>query len=489
MIMKKYNYIILISALIILMLGSCKKDWLEVPPEGQVTPEGYYSTQQRAEEIVNAVYNNMLQWDEHSFSWIGMSSITSDDADKGSSDGDTGADKDKMQNFTYSATDLSINEIWVANFRGISRANRAIDVLPDVAIETKLKHRLIAEARFLRAYFYFNLVRCYGGVPLVDKVIDPTDQEELARLNVRASVDDIYNLIIGDLTYAKDSLYSKTEYEAKDLGRATKGAAKGLLAKVYLYRKDFQKAHELTQDIINSGEYGLVSDYATIWREVGENSEESLFEAQAVGAPIGLGVQQYTVVQGVRGQFGWGFNVPSEDLKNAYEPGDPRLDATFIFPGDTMWDGTVIIENCPNPDYNEKAYISKTQESYNGNDDQTNKNLRILRYAEILLIDAETANELGDAAGAKESLNKVRTRVGLPDVTDSDQTILRNKIWKERRVELAMEHDRFFDLVRQGRAAQVLGPLGFTAGKNELFPVPQAQIDVSGGTLIQNPGY
>jgi starch-binding outer membrane protein, SusD/RagB family len=154
-----------------------------------------------------------------------------------------------------------------------------------------------------------------------------------------------------------------------------------------------------------------------------------------------------------------------------------------------MWDGTVIIENCPNPDYNEKAYISKTQESYNGNDDQTNKNLRILRYAEILLIDAETANELGDAAGAKESLNKVRTRVGLPDVTDSDQTILRNKIWKERRVELAMEHDRFFDLVRQGRAAQVLGPLGFTAGKNELFPVPQAQIDVSGGTLIQNPGY
>ena len=243
--MKKYQYNILAALFLLLILGSCKKDWLDVPPEGQITPEGYYSTPQRAEEIVNAIYNNMLQWDEHTFSWIGMSSITSDNADKGSSDGDTGADKDKMQNFTYSATDLSINEVWVANYRGITRSNTALDVLPGVALEESFKHRLIAEARFLRAYYYFNLVRCYGDVPLVDKVIDPTDQEELDKLNVRATADEIYNLIISDLNYAKDSLYSKSDYDSRDLGRVTTGAAKGLLAKVYMYRGEWQKVLEL----------------------------------------------------------------------------------------------------------------------------------------------------------------------------------------------------------------------------------------------------
>ena len=487
--MKKYNYIFLISILIILISGSCKKDWLDVPPEGQITPEGYYSTPQRAEEIVNAIYNNMLQWDEHTFSWIGMTSITSDNADKGSSDGDTGTDKDKMQNFTYSPTDLSINEVWVANYRGISRANTALSVLPDVALEEAFKNRLIGEARFLRAYFYFNLVRCYGGIPLINNVIDPTNQEELSKLNVRASADEIYNLIIEDLSYAKDNLYGVNDYESRDLGRATSGAATGLLAKVYMYRADWQKVFDLTNEVINSNEYRLVDDYATIWRESGENSEESLFEVQGVGGPVNLGIQGYMVTQAVRGQFGWGFNSPSESLENAYEAGDPRKDATIIFPGDTMWDGTVIIDNPPNPRYNEKAYVSRTQETFNGQDWESNKNLRILRYAEILLLNAEAANELGDANKARESLNMVRARVGMPDVTVSDQALLRTAIWHERRVELAMEHDRFFDVIRQGRGAELFGPLGFTAGKNELFPVPQTQIDISGGTLSQNPGY
>jgi hypothetical protein len=210
---------------------------------------------------------------------------------------------------------------------------------------------------------------------------------------------------------------------------------------------------------------------------------------QGVGGPVNLGIQGYMVTQAVRGQFGWGFNSPSESLENAYEAGDPRKDATIIFPGDTMWDGTVIIDNPPNPRYNEKAYVSRTQETFNGQDWESNKNLRILRYAEILLLNAEAANELGDANKAKESLNMVRARVGMPDVTVSDQALLRTAIWHERRVELAMEHDRFFDVIRQGRGAELFGPLGFTAGKNELFPVPQTQIDISGGTLSQNPGY
>ncbi|MBC8319990.1 MAG: RagB/SusD family nutrient uptake outer membrane protein [Bacteroidetes bacterium] len=487
--MKRYTIKLLITVVSFFILAACTKDFLDVKPEGQITPEGYYSTPERAKELVNSIYNNMLQWDEHSFSWIGMTSITSDDADKGSTPGDTGADKDKMENFTYVPTDISIGEIWVANFRGITRANLALDVLPGIVIEQSLKNRLMGEARFLRAYFYWNLVRCYGGVPLIDKVIDPTNTEQVNQAMIRASVEQIYELIISDLMYAKDSLYSKSQYETSDMGRATTGAATGLLAKVYLYQKNWQASFDMAENVINSGQYALVSDYSTIWREIGENSSESLFEVQAVGGPIALGVQQYTVVQGVRGQFGWGFNSPSDSLNNAYEEGDPRREATMIYPGEVMWDDEIIITNTPNPRYNQKAYVSRTQETFNGNDEQTNKDLRVLRYAEILLIDAEAANELGNVAGALQSLNQVRQRVGLSDITVTDQSQLRQIIWHERRVELGMEHDRFFDLVRQGRAAEVLGPLGFIAGKNEVFPVPQSQIDISGGLLLQNPNY
>lgn len=488
--MKKYTTIIFSTLTGILLLGSCAKDFLDVEPEGQITPEGYYSTPERAKELVNSIYNNMLQWDEHTFSWIGISSIASDDADKGSSAGDTGADKDKLDNFTYGATDISMNEIWVANYRGITRANLAVEVLPGIAIDASLKSRLIGEARFLRAYYYWNLVRTYGGVPLINSVIDPTNDAEVNQAMIRASVDQIYDQIIEDLLYGSDSLWSRSEYPSSEMGRATSGAAMGLLSKVYLYQKNWQACFNMAQNVINSGEYALVSDYSTIWREVGENSSESLFEVQAVGGPIALGVQQYSLVQGVRGQFGWGFNTPSESLNNAYEELDTiRRNATMIYPGEVMWDGTVIIPNPPNPRYNQKAYISQTEETFNGNDEQTNKDIRILRYAEVLLIHAEAANELGNTSVALESLNQVRQRVLLPPVTVTDQDQLRQIIWHERRVELGMEHDRFFDLIRQGRGATVLGPLGFVAGKNEVFPVPQSQIDLSNGLLKQNPGY
>jgi hypothetical protein len=487
--MKKQIIILIGLAFLILTFNACKKDWLEVPPEGQITPEGYYSTDQRAAELVNAIYNAMLAWDVHSFPWIGVTSIASDDATKGSVDGDNGTDKDKLDNFTFTPTDISFNELWVGNYRGITRANTALANLPDLSIDEGLKTRYMAEAHFLRAYFYFNLVRLYGDVPLVDKVIDPTNQEELDKINVRVSADEIYTLIIQDLEYANENLPLKSMYSPDDLGRVTKGAAQGMLAKVYMYRGNWQQVSELTNEVINSGEYQLVPDYSTIWREIGENNAESLFEVQAVGDPLSLGIEGYYETQAIRNQFGWGFNTPSQSLEDAYEPGDPRKDATIIFPGETLWDGTVIISDAPNPRYNQKSYVSRTQETFNGDTWVTNKNLRILRYAEILLMKAEAANELGDVENAKSALNQVRQRVGLPDITVTDQAELRNIIWHERRVELAMEHDRYFDVVRQGRGEEVFGTLGFVSGKHEVFPIPQNQIDISGGTLIQNPGY
>ena len=501
--------IILLVALSVIFLGSCQKNFLTVPPEGQVTPNGFYSTPARATELVNAIYNNLLQWDESTFSWLGVSSITSDDADKGSVAGDTGADKNLLENWTFTSTDFSCNEIWVANYRGISRANRALSILPGVAIDSKLKTRLIAEAKFLRALFYWRLVRVFGGVPLDTVIVDPTNHAKVDSSQVRATKAQVYALIIHDWTFAAENLPTRSEYPASDLGRATKGAAEGFLSKVYLYMKNWQAAYDWSSKVISSGEYHLASDYAKIFREAGNNGPGSLFEIQAVGGPVNLGIQGYAVVQGVRGQFGWGFNVPSKSLMDSYEctdglpisksplydshnptkNRDPRLAATFIFPGETLWDGTVIISNPPNPDYNYKAYVSETQETYDGNLWESNKHVHLLRYADVLLIHAEAANDLGKTSEALQYLNMVRARVHMPPVTVTDQDSLRLAIWHERRWEFGMESDRTFDLIREGRAAQVLGPLGFTAPKNDLFPIPQTQIDLSNGLLTQNPGY
>lgn len=476
-------------SILLLMTAACSDEFLEIDPQVNQTPEDYFSSSENtATELVNAVYSNLQNWDQHTFSWIGVSSITSDDADKGSDPGDTGGDKHELDNFNFTASSISFNEIWGANYRGISFANQALNVIPNLEIDESLRNRLEGEARFLRAYYYWTLVRCFGGVPKIDKLPDAGNPEDLANGRTRASKEEIYELIISDLQFGLTHLQERSQMSMDDLGRATKGAAKTFLAKVYMYQKNWSEALRLTNEVMQSGEYALVSDYATIWRESGENSSESIFEVQASGVTPNKGIQGYAVSQGVRGQLGWGFNTPSESLEKAYEDGDPRKEATIIFPAETMWDGVVINSETPNPRYNEKAYFSKTQETFNGNDWETSKNLRIFRYAEVLLINAEAANELGQASQALQSLNKVRSRVGLPNATGDD---LKNKIWHERRVELGMEHDRFFDLVRQGRAGEVLRAHGknFVDGKHEVFPIPQRQIELSEGMLKQNNGY
>ncbi|GAB3513474.1 RagB/SusD family nutrient uptake outer membrane protein [Spirosoma knui] len=485
-----------------LMLASgCSQKFLDVPPQGQQTPTDFFSSNtDAATSLVNAVYAKMLDWNFHSFSWNGVTSMTSDDADKGSSPGDTGTDKDQLDNFTFTPSSLSFNEVWTGQYEGVARANQALQNLPSLTINDTLKNRLIGEASFLRAYFYFNLVRCFGGVPLITKVVDPTNQTDIQLGRVRATREQVYALIEADLQTAVASLPEKSQYNANDLGRASKGAAKALLAKVSMYQKKWNVVQQLTDEIITSGQYSLLPNYAELWRESSENGPESVFEIQGRGTTPNRGVQGYFESQGARGGttgWGWGFNTPTEDLSRFYEAGDTRRSATIIERGDTLWDGQVVSADVENPRYNYKAYVSRTKETYNGNTWETNKNIRVLRYAEVLLMNAEAANELGQSAKAVTSLNLVRARARgaqtgvLPNVTATDQTTLRQAIWRERRAELAFEHDRYFDLVRQGRAAEVLRAHGknFVAGKHEVFPIPQPQIQLSGGQLTQNPGY
>jgi hypothetical protein len=486
--MKTQNKLILVLAgYLVLCLSSCSDSWLNPAPENQlIEQDSTFIDPANAVEFVNSCYNSLLQWQETTFSWIGMSSITSDDADKGSDPGDLGTDKDQMD-----------------NINGISRCNQAIANVPKYDIDPGLKSRLIGEASFLRAYYYFNLVRCYGDVPLIDGLIDADNPADIEKAATRAPKADVYNLIVSDLTNAMNVLPTVDEYAPEDMGRATKGAAMGLLAKVNMYLKNWQIVQDMTDQIINgsAGTYGLVPDYATIWREVGENSIESLFEIQGRGINPNTGIQGYSVTQGARGNVkypdntpaltGWGFNTPSSDLENAYEPGDMRKAATIMHKGDTLWDGAIVENSVSNDRYNYKAYVSKKNETFNGGDWESNKNVRILRMGEIYLLNAEAANELGNTSKAQSSLNDVRHRAGLGDTPASNQADLRNAIWKERRVELAMEHDRFFDLVRQGRAGEVLRAQGkeFVDGKNEIFPIPQPEIDASQGKYAQNPGY
>ncbi|WP_034893670.1 RagB/SusD family nutrient uptake outer membrane protein [Gillisia sp. Hel_I_29] len=480
----KKPIITIITGLMLVSLASCNDDeFLAVQPSKETTEQAL-SSPTAATELVNAVYNKFLSFNESSFSWIGVTSITSDDADKGSDPGDNGTDKDLMDALTFTSNTISINEVWEANYQGISRANQALQYLPDLDIDETLKARLIGETRFLRSMFYFRLVRMFGGVPLIQGVPDIQNQDDINAANNRVSKEDIYAFITADLQNAVENL--PTSYPNTDLGRATKGAALSLLAKVNMYQENWQEVYDLTNEVMGLG-YSLTPDYEDVWKEIGENNSESIFEIQGRGETPNKGVEGYFVVQGARGAggWGWGFNTPSEDLASSYEEGDTRRDATIIFRGETLWDGFLVAETVSNPMYNQKAYVSKTMESFNGGDWESNKNVRILRYAEVLLMNAEAALKVG--GDALTPLNLVRNRAGL----ESLNTVTQQDVWKERRWELAFEHDRFFDLVRQGRAGQVLRAHGknFVDGKNELFPIPQAQIDLSKGKLTQNPGY
>ncbi|HSF55695.1 MAG TPA: RagB/SusD family nutrient uptake outer membrane protein [Algoriphagus sp.] len=472
---------------------SCGEDFLEKAPKGELTSDNFFKDANQAEQAVNAIYAHLRNFNVHVFSYIGITDIASDDADKGSVPGDAGFLQD-INDFTFDANNTAVNGIWSGYYQGVFRANQVLANVPNIEMDAELQTRLLGEARFLRAYFYFFLVRTYGDIPLIDRPLNPDEYRQ-----PKVSAAQIYDFIEDDLEFAIANLPEKSEYSATDLGRATSGAAKAYLAKVHLFQNDFQSAFQLAQEVINSGEYALYPNYEAIFRREGEHSSESIFEVSTVGLEQGGGASQFNEVQGIRGNpnNGWGFNNPSNDLIAAYEENDPRLGATVIFNGDTLSTGEVVKAD-PNmgagAKFSKKAWVPERPPIGFGN---SGANIRLFRYADLLLIAAEAANELGNSTDALNYLNQVRERARqgneaiLQDVTTTNQAELRTAIWQERRVELAMEQHRYFDLVRQGQAEEVFNDLGinWTPGKHEVFPIPQSEIDISGGTLTQNPGY
>ncbi len=496
----------------LLLTVSCQKSFLDVPVQGQATTA---TDPNLAVNLVTGVYNSLYNseafggagGDIHGISFIAATNIISDDADKGSSPTDQ-PNIGAIDDFTVTPTNNFVAALWNGYYSGIARTNQALAALSTASLDASTKNQLIGEVRFVRGYYYFNLVRFFGKVPKVVRVPkDAQDANTDPAFQTRAPVDTIYNVITQDLQFAIANLPLRAQAA---VGHANRGAAQSLLAKTYLYRKNWQQVQALTQAVITSGQYALVPDYTTIWRKVGDNSVESIFETQSGTFNNGdLAVGQYSTWQGPRvgGKGGWtdlgfGFDTPSTSLVSAYEPGDKRRASTIItidtspqHVGTVLYDGFRIpsADSVQNLYYNYKAYASENKniEPFLGNRDQKQKNVHLLRYAEVLLMNAEAANELGQSSASVTYLNMVRMRAGLPATTAASEADVRLAIWKERRVELAMEHDRFFDLVRTGRAAQVMQAAGknFVAGKNELLPVPSLQIQLSGGKLDQNNGY
>jgi len=452
-------------------------DFIDVDPRKELAEEDSPANLEPV-AFVNGIYGMMTEWD-YAFSYLGITEILSDNADKGSSPGDPGGDKGQLDLLAHTASSGSFDAMWKNWYKTIGRATYSIQYTENYGLtDETYKNRLIGEAKFLRAYHYFFLVRGWGDVPL-----------QHINLIERVPKAQVYDFIKQDLLDAIQVLPEKSEYAQADLGRATKGAAKALLAKVFLYQKDWANALRYSNEVLTSGEYGLEPDYAKIWRAETENGRESIFEVQARGESIAHGVNQYSETQGARGPsgWGWGFNTPTENLLAAFnaEGDNIRRDATIIFRGETLYDNRIVSEAVENAMYNEKAYSSANLGAGDGD-----KNIRVLRLAEIYLIKAEAANELNDQETAREALNEVRDRVNLGFVTITDQALLRKAIWKERRLELAFEHDRWFDLVRTGEVQQAMFADGktFVVNRHELFPIPSTQL-IATPSMVPNPGY
>ncbi len=485
---------------------ACKKDFLERKPLVGTTEENFYKTAADAVASVNAAYAT-LQFElspAGHFRWF-WGDVMSDDSDKGGS-GDNDANEIlQLETFRGPVNTDNLESEWSACYEGIYRANTVLEKVPPIEMDAALKARILAEARFIRAWFFFNLTTMFGDVPLADHVLAPSEYNM-----PRTPQAQVWALIESDLRAAAADLPRRSGYAAADLGRITRGAAQALLTKSLLWQKRFADAELMALEIIQSDEYQLVTNYENIFTEAGENGPESIFEIQYMNASGGnwgknnANEGTFTnVFQRARGTFeGYGFNIPTENFvqeffKEGFE--DPRLKSTVFRVGDAMGDRGIFTKaatgNFEYDYYPKKNFNYKSDEATFGDPNPNGgTNDRVIRFADVLLMHAEAAAENGNESSARFSLNRVRARARgananiLPNVTASGQA-LKDAIFRERRIELGLEGHRFFDLVRTGRAASALGSIGYNDAVHRLFPVPQSQIQATNGAITQNSGY
>lgn len=494
------------------LLTGCN-DWLREDGPGKTELDDFFTSGQTALQAVNAAYYPMAwEYNNTYYSEWFVGDIASDDAVKGGQNLTDMADAYDIENFKTVASNTLLLDYYRAQYQGISRCNFALTYIPtlelDEAMDEAMRNRYVGEVKFLRAFYYFRLVRMYGGVPLVDFVIDSSEGWK----QPRATAEQVYDFILKELKEAEALLVEKSKMTAEELGRVTKGAAQALLMKVYLYCGNYSEAKHWGEKIITSGEYSLNANYMDNFYLSGENGPESVFEIQYAEDPTSdygegngftrgtftviLTRSRSTVLCG--GNAGWGFNKPSQDLYNEYEEGDPRRDFTIINPTDAQ------IETPAQEIYLGSRYMSRkyalqdVDGSYIALSHATRApiNRKEIRYSDVLLMYAEALIEMGDTSGAKTYIDMVRARVGLAPIAEATREALRH----ERRVELAMEGHRWFDLCRWGIAGKTMNAYkakysanegaemaDFVEGKHELMPIPSEEVRLGG--LEQNNGY
>ncbi|RZK41737.1 MAG: RagB/SusD family nutrient uptake outer membrane protein [Pedobacter sp.] len=478
---------------LVLALGACKKDFIALNPISNANEDNFYKTEDDFNNAIYGAYSSLKSTGVYNDYMQLVGDLRSDNTEMGSTASARFAFAELSQ-FQVQQTSQIVESIWKDHYVGIRRVNTLLSRIDGAEINAGTKQRITAEARFLRGLFYFNLVRVFGAVPLVTKNIETIEE---AYTYGRTEVNTVYAQVVDDLTLAAAALPLSVKGEE---GRATQGAANALLGKVYLTIRDFPNAKTKLEAVISSRQYDLLPDYNSIWNADAKNHKESIFDVQfktsltaSTGSPFTERYTPYLFTNLPFSSTAGGYNIPREDLIAAYEIGDLRKDAS-LKESYTKKDGSVV--RGLSGRYTYKFHDMPVAGA--GADD----NWPIVRYADVLLMYAEVLNEISftGSGQAFDQLNAIRRRAGLAPKTLNNpiaalainsQEDFRLAVAKERRVELAFEGHRWFDLVRTGKAAEVLVPKIRPSLGNEqlLLPVPLSQIDVNPSKIKQNPGY
>jgi len=488
---KPYFAIILLTALFL----SCSKDFLEKSPEYSVNTANFFQTEADAIAATNGAYQP-LQWPKLFNMRMWTTDIMAGNSIVGAGGGSDGQETQDEANFVTATDNQGVLDLWRGPWPGILRCNIILEKVPGMAIRETVKNRVLGEAYFLRAHYYFILVRFFGDVPLVLKPVNPGDDLR----PMRTPQSQVYDQIIADFTQAINLLPTRESYSGSDLGRASKGAAEGMLAKVHLTLGNYQQAVEHCDAVKTLG-YALNPNYASNFDPSNKNSEESLFEIQYVsnaGQDFWSNENQaswLSTFTGPRGADmvagGWGWNQPTQEFMDSYESGDLRKDVTVLYEGCPQFDGKEYQKSYSTTNYNLRKFL--VSKSVSVSYDNSPMNFPVLRYTDVLLMKAEALNELGRTSEAEAPLNEVRTRAGLREVLGLSKDAFLEKVLHERRMELAFEGQRWFDLIRVKNGQYGIDFLN-SIGKSNisqkflLFPIPQKERD-SNPNLTQNPGY
>jgi hypothetical protein len=476
----KYFKILSITLSIMCLIG-CDKDFLNKVPPDKLAEDGFLNSAARAKTALNGVYEPLAS------SNLATSLPKAYDVPSGEIllSNTEGLDFNK---FAFDAADQQLLAIYSGLYRGVGRANTVITEVPAIDMDKALQSRYVAEAKFLRAFYYWNLTTLWGDVPLFTAPVENPDDALVAKTPIA----DIYKVIIKDLQDAEAVL--PVSYPTADVGRATKGAAQALLGKVYLYAKDYVKAEATLGQVISSNTYGLMDEFDQIWNRNFENNKEIIFDVQFADiGGSGTTSRNGAFLPAVNG--GTGSSLATQKIVDAFKNNDPRLGYSIFR------DGDVFAPHLTTSNLNLDKYKSTwSSTGYNirkgllpikyvsGSD----INAPLIRFADVLLLYAEAANEIGLIDKARDAVNRVRQRpsVNMPPLTSQNtgtKAEMFNAIVYERQVELAFEGQRYNDLRRWGLAQAELGYLGYTA-KHRYFPLPQLEIDIN-PKLVQNTGW